>query len=86
VTDDSRAGFKTSLVLSDAGVEIVSPREFAANTVAAHPEAGLRALVAMSRRMTTPARTPVEVLDELGERYGMDEVVEILSPRLEAAQ
>lgn len=86
VTDDSRAGFKTSAVLIDAGVEIVYPHEFAANTVAAHPEAGVRALVAMSRRMTTPSRTPRELLDELRDRYGMDEVAEILSPRLEEAE
>lgn len=44
VTDDTRAGFKSSVILIDAGMEIISPREFAANTVAAHPEAGVRAL------------------------------------------
>lgn len=72
VTDDSRAGFKTSAVLSEAGIEVVHPHEFAANTVAAHPEAAIRALLAMSRRMTTPARTPRQILGELRGRYGMD--------------
>jgi hypothetical protein len=62
VTDDSRAGFKTSAVLSEAGIDIVYPHEFAANTVAAHPEAGVRVLLAMSRRMVTPPRTPQQVL------------------------
>jgi predicted nucleic acid-binding protein len=82
VTDDSRAGFRTSVVLQEAGIDIVHPHEFAANTVAAHPEAGLRALVAMSRRMGTPPRTPQEILAELRDRYGMDEVAEILTPLL----
>ena len=48
----------------------------------AHPEAGVRAIVAMAARMTTPPRTPREVLAELQSRYGMDEVAEILGPLL----
>lgn len=36
VTDDKRAGFKTSEVLIEANVEIVFAGQFAANTVAAH--------------------------------------------------
>lgn len=82
VTDDTRAGFRTSEVLSEAGIEIVYPHEFAANTVAAHPEAGVRALVAMARRTRTPAQTPPELLDDLQRRYGMDEVAVILAPLL----
>jgi len=82
VTDDTRAGFKTSAILSEAGVDIVHPHEFAAHTVAAHPEAGIRALTAMSRRMTAPAQTPQEILDDLRGRYRMDEVATILIPRL----
>jgi predicted nucleic acid-binding protein len=86
VTDDSRAGFKTSHTLSEAGIDVVTAREFAANTVAAHPQAGLRALVALSRRMTTPARTARETLDDLRDRYGMEEVADILSPLLEETE
>jgi hypothetical protein len=82
VTDDSRAGFKTSPVLIDAGVDIVYPHEFAANTVAAHPDAGVRALVAMSHRMRMPSLSPREVLDDLRVHYDMDGVAGILSPRL----
>jgi hypothetical protein len=82
VTDDSPAGFKTSRILSDAGIDIVHPHEFAANTVAAHPEAGVRALVAMSRRMVTPLRSQQQILDELRDRYGMHEVAEILTHRV----
>lgn len=80
VTDDTRAGFRTSAALRDAAIDVVYPAEFAANTVAAHPDAGVRALVAMAERMTTPPRTPREVLAELQTRYGMADVAEILLP------
>ena len=86
ITDDTRAGFRTSTVLIEAGIGIVYPHEFAANTVAAHPEAGVRALVAMSRRMATPPQNPQEILDDLQARYGMDEVAKILAARLQEAQ
>lgn len=84
VTDDTRAGFTTSRVLAEAAIETVTPGEFAANTTAAHPEADLRALVAMSARMTHPAQSPQEILDELATRYEMGEVAEILTPLLPA--
>ena len=84
VTDDKRAGFKTSAALREAATDIVYPHQFAANTVFAHPEAGVRALVAMSGRMTTPPLSPREVLEELRTRYRMDEVAEILAPLLSA--
>lgn len=82
VTDDTRAGFKISTTLADAGVKILYPHEFAANTVAAHPEAGVRALQAMSRRMTRPVLSEQEILTDLRERYGMNEVAKILGPEL----
>jgi hypothetical protein len=52
--------------------------------VFAHPEAGVRAVMAttMAARMTTPPQTPREVLADLQARYGMDEVAEILGPLL----
>jgi predicted nucleic acid-binding protein len=82
VTDDKRAGFKTSTALEEAAIDIVYPHQFAANTVFAHPEAGVHAVQAMAARMTTPPQTPREVLAELQARYGMDEVAEILGPLL----
>ena len=82
VTDDTRAGFKASPTLLEAGIEVVYPHEFAANTVSAHPQAGVRALVAMSQRMTEPPKSPRELLDELQERYGMAEVAAVLGPEL----
>ena len=83
VTDDKRAGFKSSASLLAADIEIVFPAEFAANTVAAHPGLGLRAAIEMSRRMTKPAATPLELLGELRRRYGMEEVFELLSPQID---
>ncbi len=80
VTDDKRAGFRASASLLAAQIEIAFPAEFAANTVAAHPGRGLRAVIEMSRRMTKPAATPLELLDELRRRYGMEEVFELVSP------
>ena len=82
VTDDRRAGFKTASSLREANVEIVLAKEFASNTVAAHPQAGVRALVAMSERRQNPRQTPAQILHLLVERYGMDEVVDILRPLL----
>lgn len=82
VTDDTRGGFRASVALREAAVDVVHPAEFAANTVSAHPEAGLRALAAMAERMTNPPRTPHHVLAELQTRYGMDEVAGILAPLL----
>jgi len=84
VTDDQRAGFETSQALSAAAIDIVSPPQFAANTVFAHPEAGIRSLLAISHRMTAPPQSPGEILQELRTRYGMDEVAEILGPLLPA--
>lgn len=82
VTDDKRAGFKTAEVLIEANVGIVFADEFVANTVAAHPQAGVRALVVMSERRTNPSQTPEEILGLLVERYGMNEVAGILRPLL----
>ncbi len=82
VTDDKRAGFKTAVMLIGANVEIIFANQFAANTVAAHPEAGVQALVVMSRRRATPPQTPEQILDLLVARHGMDEVGDILRPLL----
>ena len=82
VTDDTRAGFKTADMLRDANIETVLVDQFAANTVAAHPEAGVRALVAMSKRRTNPPQSPAQILDRLVDRYGMNEVADILRPLL----
>lgn len=85
VTDDKRAGFRTAVVLQEANVETVTAHEFAANTVAAHPQAGVRALTAMAERRTKPKQVPEEILDMLVDRYDMHEVADILRPLLAAS-
>lgn len=86
VTDDRRAGFKSASTLIEAYIDIVYPKVFAANTVSAHPLAGVRAVVAMSSRRADPPRSPQELLDELVERYDVVELAEILAPRLREIQ
>jgi len=82
LTDDRRSGLAGSVVLRAADIEVVHPRDFAANTVAAHPEASMRAVYAMAGRMSQPAQTPHEILLELRGRYGMVDVAEMLLPRV----
>lgn len=80
VTDDGRAGFTSAVV--EAGIETVHPHQFAANTVSAHPHAGVRALREMSNRRTDPPQTPEQILELLVTRHNMTEVAEILRPLL----
>jgi hypothetical protein len=82
VTDDRRAGFSTARVLVEADIETVDPHQFAANTVSAHPRAGVRALREMSNRRTNPPQTPQQILELLVTRHSMTEVAEILLPVL----
>lgn len=82
VTDDRRAGFSTARVLVEADIETVHPHQFAANTVSAHPHAGVRALREMSNRRISPPQTPEQILDLLVTRHNMTEVAEILLPLL----
>jgi hypothetical protein len=82
VTDDRRAGFSTADVLVEADIETVHPHQFAANTVSAHPHAGVRALQEMSNRRTNPPQTPQQILELLVTRHNMTGVAEILLPVL----
>jgi predicted nucleic acid-binding protein len=82
VTDDRRAGFSTASVLMEADIETVHPHQFAANTVAAHPRAGVRALREMANRRTNPPQTPKQILELLVTRHNMIEVAEVLLPLL----
>lgn len=82
VTDDRRAGFSTARILVEADIETVHPHQFAANTVSAHPDAGVRALREMSNRRTNPPQTPEQILELLVTRHKMTEVSKILLPLL----
>lgn len=82
VTDDRRAGFGAARVLVEAGIETVHPDQFAANTVSAHPHAGVLALQEMSSRQANPAQTPEQVLTLLVTPHNMTKVAEIVLPLL----
>ncbi|MHA7653840.1 PIN domain-containing protein [Mycobacterium sp. ML4] len=77
VTDDRRAGSSTARVLVEADIETVHPYQFTANTVSAHPHAGVRALREVSNRRANPPQTPKQVLQLLVTRHNMTEVAEI---------
>lgn len=62
------------------GVQVLTPQEFAANTVSLDPiraMAAIAALVARSGR-SGPVRSEEEVLKTLADRYGMTSAVEII--------
>jgi len=80
VTGDKEAKFEKSKVLAEANVEVISVADFAANTVAAHIDAGVRAVREMCGRLEHPPMTELELLDLLAERYGMTQVRELLAP------
>lgn len=82
VTDDTRAGFRTSDALRAAGVAVLYPYEFAAAMASMDPDAGERALRALSARQVNPPRTPEEILDDLVRKYAMTDAAMVLRPRL----
>ena len=81
VTADTRAGLQTCPDLIAAAVEVVHPANFAASTVWAHPQAGVRAIMAIAARRTNPAQKSSEILEHLADAYGMEKVADLLGPR-----
>ncbi|WP_105567839.1 PIN domain-containing protein [Microbacterium halophytorum] len=61
-------------------IEVLSPAEFASNTVRQHLPAAWSATINLSERSgrTGPARTPKDILDTLRGRYEMHDAVEAL--------
>lgn len=82
VTDDSRAGFTTSAALALAQIEVLRPHEFAANTVIAHPDAGIRAIRELAARRSKPEQSERELLEILRARYRMEEAADLLAAAL----
>lgn len=82
VTADTRAGLDNCPDLAAGAIEVIHPRVFAASIVLAHPEAGVRAIMAMSARRTSPSQTTSEILNHLSEAYGMTDVADLIGPRL----
>lgn len=67
-------------------VQVLTPAEFASNTVALGPVRAARAVQAIASRSgrRAPALTPADVLDHLEQRYAMTEAVALLRETLEA--
>jgi hypothetical protein len=61
------------------GIQIVSPSEFAANTVDVSPARALRAVTAITARFDKPPMSVDEFLSILRDRYGMDEAVDLIN-------
>ena len=64
-------------------IQIISAKDFAADTVDVNPASALRGLGQLSARHTRTPHTPAETLDILVARYGMHEVDEILRPMVD---
>jgi hypothetical protein len=61
------------------GVEVITPSEFAANTVAVAPQLALEAVITLTERLKKPPVTVDEFLAVLRERYGVDEAVGLIN-------
>ncbi|GAA1705715.1 hypothetical protein GCM10009745_61840 [Kribbella yunnanensis] len=61
------------------GIQVVVPREFAANTVAVSPQAALDAVSKMTRRLIDPPMSVDDILAVLRDRYEMHEAVALIN-------
>lgn len=84
IVTDNLKHFPPALV--PAHIQVLSAREFAANTAEVDPERAARALREMSRRRTRARQTPRELLQLLKDRYGMADVADILLPVLDGPE
>ena len=79
VTDDRRSGLASCAALQEATVEVLSAQDFAANTVIAHRAEAVRALQILASRRQRPPQSPRQLLVQLRNRHGLDEVYEHLA-------
>ena len=61
-----------------APIKVVSPAQFAADTVAVSPDVARRTVRTMAARFSAPPLTVDEILDRLIETYRMIEAVDII--------
>jgi hypothetical protein len=57
---------------------VISPMQFAADTVAVSPDIAYRAVIAMASRFVRPSSSVDEILDHLAARYAMIEAVDLI--------
>lgn len=63
-------------------IKVLHPAEFVADTADVDPARAAAAIHAIAARSSNPAREPGEIVQVLVERYGMDDVAEILGAYL----
>lgn len=63
-------------------LELQTAAEFITSAVSVHPGRAAASLVAMTSRYRYPSYRPVEVLDQLVERYDLAEVADMIGPLL----
>lgn len=80
IVTDNLKDFPADLIPSD--IQVLTGREFAANTADVDPERAARALRVMATRHTKTKHTPHELVQLLVDRYGMDDVADIVLPAL----
>lgn len=83
IVTDNLKDFPTNRV--PGHIEVLTGREFAANTADVNPERAAWALCMMAMRHVRTTSSPHGLLDELVERYGMCDVAEILQVALDEA-
>jgi predicted nucleic acid-binding protein len=83
IVTDNLKHFPAHLIPSD--IQVLTGREFAANTADGDPERAARALHAMSTRRTKTKHTPPQLVELLVERYGMHDLGDVVLPVLDEA-
>lgn len=63
-------------------IEVQSAAEFITSTVSVDAGRAAASLIVMTDRYRNPTCTPVEVLDQLSERYNLTEVADMIGPLL----
>lgn len=66
------------VALVPSTIQLQTPAEFAHNTVAVNPAAALRAVEQMAARFRNPPHTVDQVLDDLINRYGLADAVQMI--------
>lgn len=81
IVTDNIKHFPADLIPSD--IQVLTGREFAANTADVDPERAARALYVIATRHTKTNHTPRQLVQLLVERYEMHDVAEIVLPVLD---
>lgn len=69
-----------------AHLEVQTAREFAYSTTSVDPTRAARALIEIALRHRNPKHSPSELLALLVDRYGMDDVADLVGPALDTIE